>query len=185
MTFLEIVCSADHGTVLTYEQHPDGQLTPVLKPFEPSTLNSWGYSLVRMTILRFAEELGPSLALTDPFANVREAVLGCYSQLWLSPNRQEVQNWGNFPFDDGWGERSAPLHLLTPYDWTDLLQMARGRLPARHRHFWMAGSAALSPPPLRALVGAVFAAKRVAASPRPLRTLVAGLRSLLAQLLRW
>jgi hypothetical protein len=147
-TFIEAVCSADHGSVAGFRESDSG-VVPVLDPPHLAA-QEWGIDEVQATILEVAERVAPfatEIAAHDP----RDALHDVVALFLDAPDRDEVDAWATFPFtDDPAG--------VTATDWVarwssgDLARWAlRGIEP---RSFWPQASLALSPRPTRALLAA-------------------------------
>jgi hypothetical protein len=135
VTFFETICSADHGTVVTYEDLGD-QVKPVLKECVNTPVIQWGFAFVRSTMLWFTENLFLDKRFVGPYADIRDVSVKCFQTFWASPTIQEATAWGSFPMEDGWGKESFYHHLAQPYTLRNLpLVLWAGVFPGR-RHWW-------------------------------------------------
>ncbi len=140
--FLEAVCVADHGSVVGYRCGDTG-FEPVLARGTHEAALRWGHSLVRSTILDTVESLQiDSNWRTD----IREPTTRVFDLFWTSPTRDEARVWGEFPFDDGWGQHCRTVPLARPYDAFEVLR----RMPP-HRHWWHDAAVTQSAAPVRML----------------------------------
>ena len=143
LTLVELACTADHGSVVRYEDH-DGVVVPIFDEDGNRPVVDWGLPIVRETVRRVAEELivDPELVGVDGI-DLRPAILDVFNLFWTSPTRAEAAAWGAYPFEDGWGNQSY-RHPIAE---------ARGVLDAvrrqPYRHWWEQGSAQLSGPVAR------------------------------------
>lgn len=144
----EMICSADHGTVLGYKEVGE-QVEPVLKEDSNPLVMNWGYSIVRETVCCFAENLLLDSSLINLWADVRAASTNVVKAFWLNPSFAEAKAWGDFPMEDGWGNESFYHCLAESYRWRDLITaLWHGELRGR-RHWWHEGAFALTPPILQ------------------------------------
>lgn len=173
VTMIEMICSADHGTVLGYKSDAGG-IRPALKEERNSAVLDWGYDLVRNTVSRFADELLLDSELVSPWADLRRAIAATLTLFWLSPTGAEAEAWGGFPFEDGWGQASYILRLGPPFRWRDLAHIVAQKDVRHHRHTWKHGSLQRTPPVLRHLLHGLLLTKRLIKS----ETAQAGLRRL-------
>ncbi|WP_165360588.1 HAD family hydrolase [Candidatus Chloroploca sp. Khr17] len=140
---VEIVCTADHGTVLGF-QHNGAQVVPILQEQFNTAAYAWGYAFVRETICHFADVLELSPDLVNVRVDVRPAAVEAISHFWRHPTREEAVAWGAFPFDDGWGKELFFSPLARPYQWSDLPRILRTGHMAHPRHNWQRGSLVLT-----------------------------------------
>lgn len=139
ITFLEAVCSGDHGSVIDYEVK--GKIVrPILKEEANQTVLNWGYPIVRDTILAFTNYLLLDESLINPDGEVRAMSESLLQAFWLSPTEKEAHAWGSFPMEDGWGKEAELLVLAPPYSVADMLGLCwhlirYKKLPQR-RHLW-------------------------------------------------
>ncbi|HIK46229.1 MAG TPA: hypothetical protein IGR64_15310 [Leptolyngbyaceae cyanobacterium M65_K2018_010] len=154
ITFLESVCSADHGSVVDYSYaHNSDEVHPVFKEESNQAVTDWGYPLVRTAILNFTDNLLLDSNLLNPFGDVRALIETLQKEFWLNPTLEESKAWGNFPLEDGWGKESKFLTLAAPYSFRDLpklwwLVFKTGDVWLR-RHWWHSASLKMSPPLLK------------------------------------
>jgi FMN phosphatase YigB (HAD superfamily) len=148
ITFLEAVCSADHGSVLDYKNDLD-VVRPILKDESNQAVDEWGYPIVRNTILTFAENLLLDFRLLNPWADVRTMIEHLQQEFWRDPSVKEAHAWSNFPLEDGWGKHSEALVLAKPYSVFDLprlwLHIFRYGGIWWRRHWWHAAALKMTP----------------------------------------
>ncbi len=159
IALMEMFCSADHGTVVDFAAVA-GRVEPVLKAEFNRPALAWGLPTVRATIYAFTDHLLLTSDLLDATDDVREALAEVLHAFWMFPLAAEARAWAAFPWEDGLGTETYWNRLAEKYDWTDVIQAAtQGRLALRHRASWQAGSLALSPRPLRAVLKATMHAR--------------------------
>lgn len=134
VTMMETFCSADHGSVVTYQRCSDGTVEPVLTMAVNQPVLDWGFERVRETVSAVADALLLDTELVNPEANFAGACMSLFRLFWFQPSRSEAMAWGSFPMEDGWGSESVSLKLATAYRWQDLLKR-------QHRRHWWAGAA--------------------------------------------
>jgi FMN phosphatase YigB (HAD superfamily) len=145
---VEMTCSADHGTVISYKE-VGSQVEPVLKEDFNSTVMNWGYPIVRETICCFVDNLLLDPSLINLRTDLRAACVELCNAFWSNPSLAEATAWGDFPMEDGWGNESFYHCLAESYRWNELMAtLWQGNLRGR-RHWWEAGALALSPPRLQ------------------------------------
>lgn len=147
----EAVCSADHGTVLGYQQMGD-RVEPVLKDAANQAIFSWGFTKVRETICCFAEQLVLDQQLLNPWADLRPVCCDVIREFWLQPTEQEGRAWGSYPMEDGWGKESFHHCFATSYRREHVLYALLNGQPWGRRHWWQAGALAMTPPQRRRLL---------------------------------
>jgi FMN phosphatase YigB (HAD superfamily) len=147
---VEASCSADHGTVLGYRQQGE-RVEPILKHHDNQPIVNWGFSLVRDTILCFADCLFLDQDQVDAWADVRQVSAAVIAKFWQRPSRSEAAAWGAFPMEDGWGKESIIHCFAVPYRWKDLLTPLWYGNNTGRRHWWHEGALAISPPKLQRL----------------------------------
>ncbi len=135
VTIFEAICSADHGSVVTYEDLGD-RVKPVLEDRVNTSVMQWGFPFVRSTLLWFTENLFLDQRFVNPYTDIREVSVNCFQTFWTSPTVQEATAWGSFPMEDGWGKVSFYHHLAHPYTLRSLPSVFwTGSFPSR-RHWW-------------------------------------------------
>jgi FMN phosphatase YigB (HAD superfamily) len=152
---LELFCTADHGTVLAFENN-GANVRPILEEERNQRAVDWGLAVVRKTVCSFAENIILDCGLVNPYADVRKATAKTVELFWRSPSRNEAIAWGELPWEDhGMGTYRVPIaqryhlkHVLSGF--------TRGKVVAHHEYAWVAGSVALTPRSLRRmLTGAI------------------------------
>lgn len=147
VTFLEMICSADHGSVLTYQQVGD-RVEPVLTDEVNHAVLGWGYSIVRESIQCFSEQilLHPDYVKIE--SDMRPVLERLLTEFWSNLTPEEAKVWGKFPMEDGWGEQASVNPLARPYSFGLLLLVLRGKIDIR-RHWWHTAAIKMSSYPLR------------------------------------
>jgi FMN phosphatase YigB (HAD superfamily) len=142
--FLEMVCSADHGTTIGYQQKM-GEIRPVLSDASVNAIQEWGHTIMIESIANVARTLAISQQIPEVWqADIRAVSTSCFALFWNKPNRHEAAAWGSFPFDDGNGQFTRQLKLAAPYSISDAWKPGEP-----HRHWWHQGALALSGPAAR------------------------------------
>jgi len=153
-TLLEMVCSADHGSVIDY-QIRDNQVYPIFKEESNQAVLDWGYPIVRDTILHFADHLLLDASLLNPQADVRSMVATLQQAFWLTPTQNEARAWGTFPMEDGWGKESEFITLAAPYSLKDLPRLwwhaVKDIEILWRRHWWHGAAIQLTSPWMQGL----------------------------------
>jgi FMN phosphatase YigB (HAD superfamily) len=148
-TFMEMTCSADHGSVVGYKVC-NGKVKPVLTSKANEAVIGWGYPIVRETILKFADNLLLDPTLLNVWGDIRVATRTLLSLFWSDPTIEEAKAWGGFPMEDGWGKEYVTLTLATPYSLNEFPKLCRslyrnGDVYLR-RHWWHEAALKMSAP---------------------------------------
>lgn len=145
LTFVELACTAGHGSVIGYRRCDDGVVEPVFASDDNEPAVRWGLPLVHQTIRRVAEELRlEDVLIGSSSVDLRPAIVDVFEMFWNSPTRREAASWGAYPFEDGWGEH-AVRNQLAARRW-----LYHALAPQPHRHWWTGGAKRLSGPLTRA-----------------------------------
>lgn len=152
LTLVELACTADHGSVLGYED-VKGTVIPIFDENGNEPVVDWGLPIIRQTVRRVAEEmlLEPDLVSIQGI-DLRPAILDVFEEFWTSPTTEEAQAWGAYPFEDGWGTQSYRHPIAEARGVVDAFR----RQP--YRHWWEQGASQLSGPVTRT----AFQSRRVA-----------------------
>lgn len=152
LTLVELACTADHGSVLGYED-VKGTVIPLFDENGNEPVVDWGLPIIRQTVRRVAEEmlLEPDLVSAEGI-DLRPAILDVFDQFWNSPTTEEARTWGAYPFEDGWGKQSYRHPIAEARGVVDAFR----RQP--YRHWWEEGASQLSGPVTRT----AFQSRRVA-----------------------
>jgi len=144
LTFVELACTADHGSVVGYRDDGTGTIIPVFSNDDNRAVVEWGLPLVHETVGRVANELilDDSLIGSDSI-DLRPAILDVFEVFWKNPTPEEAAAWGAYPFEDGWGEQAQRNCLAARRS----IHHALGQQP--HRHWWNGGARQLSGPVVR------------------------------------
>lgn len=143
---LEMFCSADHGTVLSFTEEGE-QVRPVFKEERNQRIIDWGLPLVRKAVYCFTENLLLDTSLVNPWADVREASADVLQSFWLSPSPTEAKAWGDFPWEAGHSEKTNSL--AQSYPWTGVAKSFLTARLAYQQGLWLEGSIAQSAPPIQ------------------------------------
>lgn len=148
-TLLEMVCSADHGSVVDYDMQGN-EVVPILKEDSNQAVLNWGYPTVRDTILTFTDQLLLDASLLNPQADVRAMIATLEQEFWLHPTQNEARAWGTFPMEDGWGKESEFIVLAAPYSLKDLPRLwwhaVKDIEILWRRHWWHGAAIQLTSP---------------------------------------
>jgi len=145
-SFIEVICSADHGPVRGFREGLDG-VEPVMDPYDTAP-DEWGMREVQSVILAVTDRVAPFVAdLAE--ADLRPALIDLLRLFLHRPDRAEVEAWGPFPFaPDPGGAAAAPW--VARWSTADMLRWAaQGRQP---HSFWPQASRLLAPRAGRSLV---------------------------------
>ncbi len=145
LTLVEVACTADHGSVLGYEQRGE-RIDPLLASTSNQAVEDWGFDIVRDTACRVAEALDERLLAELPAVDLRPAIRSVFEAFWLHPTAPEARAWGAYPFEDGWGPDAVSLTLAGRQSLGEAFRSQP------HRHWWRAGARTLSSPVPRALL---------------------------------
>ncbi|GAC1477160.1 MAG: hypothetical protein NVS2B14_18870 [Chamaesiphon sp.] len=138
---LEMFCSADHGTVISFKKTSEG-VQPVFREERNQRVIDWGLPLVRKAVDCFIENLLLDASLVNPWADVREASADVLQSFWLSPSDTEAKAWGDFPWERGHSEKTDSL--AKSYHWIHVAKsFLTGKL-ANNQGVWLEGSIARS-----------------------------------------
>ena len=157
--YLEIFCAADHGT-LTGFRPEGGRIAPVLAAGAAARMRAFGLPLYRRTLLAVVDALDPAALDLAALEGMRGPIRDLLEAFWMRPTPEEVRAWGAFPVEIGEGDGGRALALAEPYRPADLPGLLAGRTGLRkHKYFWVEGGLALTPPPLRASLRTLRAAR--------------------------
>lgn len=156
LTFVELACTADHGSVTGYREAADGSVVPTLCEDDNQPVVDWGLQLVHSTVRRVAEELVLNDTLVGSESiDLRPAIMDVFDLFWNKPTRAEAMAWGTYPFEDGWGENATRNTLASRR------RVHHAVAPQPHRHWWNGGARKLSGPVTRAAFDSRAIAQRV------------------------
>jgi len=152
-TIMEMFCTADHGTVITYEE-VDGCVKPRLEQTWAERMDDWGLSVVQHTVMSFLDALHDQ---PEPvkLEQVQRTVLNeLLNAVWNNPSADEAHAWGRFPRELGQADEPYVQPLAPPYDWSDVAYFMRYGHHAHcllktHNLCWTAGRLAASPNGIR------------------------------------
>lgn len=150
---LELFCSADHGTVIGFEENND-HVVPILEKQINHELISWGLPILRDSTDRFIGNLVTDRSLVDPFADIRDCSLQLFRAFWNTPSFDEGKAWGSIRWEDHLTSHGPKLtSWSTSYKWSDVLDsLLQGRYPKHQSWQWIQGSIAQSPPSIQFLL---------------------------------
>ena len=152
-TMMEMFCTADHGTVISYEE-VDGCVKPCLEQTWAGRMDDWGLSVVQQTVMSFLDALHDQ---PEPvrLEQVRRTVLNeLLNAFWDNPPGDEARAWGSFPRELGQADEPYVRVLAPPYQWSDVFYFGRYGPHAHwllkpHKLCWTAGRLAASPSGIR------------------------------------
>ena len=160
-SLVEMFCRADHGIVLGYQRGADGRIQPKLKADGQSPAGEFDVVQHQQVIGTVAAELCLSEELTDPWADLRPAIVDSMEQLWMSPMPVEARVWGQLNCDTDQGEPCC--QIARPYRWRNSWRGLRhGRVVHEDYSFWPAGSWAITSPVVRLVLSGMMAVHRLA-----------------------
>lgn len=143
---LEMFCSADHGTVLSFIEEGE-QVRPVFKEERNQRIIDWGLPLVRKAVYCFTDNLLLNASLVNPWADVREASADVLQSFWLNPSNTEAKAWGDFPWETGHSEKTNSL--AQSYPWKSVAKSFLTARLAYQQGLWFEGSIAQSALPIQ------------------------------------
>lgn len=151
--WLEIFCSADHGTVLKLED-VNGKIQPFLEKKDNQLVIDWGLPLVWRTIDSFLDNLWINTDLLNLQADLRQVSLNLVKTLNSSPSRTEAKVLGSYPWEEHLSDQGSLVHpWASPYTWIQVINSALKREFPRHSSCsWIEGSVLISPPLLSRLL---------------------------------
>ena len=153
---LEMFCAGDHGTVTGFTDQGDS-VRPNLKEQRNQAVIDWGLPIIRETACRFVDNLLLDSTLVNSYADIREATVELLETFWLRPSFDEARAWGEFPWEDGFGENSFVNPSAMAYNSRDVLKALRfGRIVPHHRAAWHEASLVLTPRPIRTMLKAAI-----------------------------
>ncbi len=155
---LEMFCSADHGTVISFIEQ-EGEARPVFKKERNQKVIDWGLPLLRQSVNYFTENLLLDASLINPQADVREASADVLQSFWLSPSVMEAHAWGDFPWEKGHSEKTESL--AEPYHW---VHAAKSFLTLRldsNQGIWTEGAIARSSRPIQKALQGILRYRRL------------------------
>lgn len=142
-TLMEIVCQADHGSVMALERLGDG-FAPVCRPAEASS-SRWSVPQFQRAAVEFANAVAiEEVGCVD--ADLRGVCDGLLRRLSLSPNADEVALLAPLGFVDDQGG-SEPQPFAHGYGWSEVRLAYRtgSTSPALGLNWWAAAATALTP----------------------------------------
>jgi predicted HAD superfamily hydrolase len=144
---LELFCTADHGTVIDFEDKGEW-VSPVLKEDFNLRVLDWGLPIVRQTINCFLDNLLLEKDLVNPYVDVREPLAKVFEVFWSTPSKAEAMVWGSLPWEKHLRTQKIAYNpWAESYGYQHVLQFAlTGKLPKHHAHTWTHGSTQLSSP---------------------------------------
>lgn len=173
LKWMEAFCSADHGTVVGFEEEGK-EVRPVLKENGNQPLLEWGLLMIQKTVYCFTENLLLDSRLINVDADVHNATAEALKAFCLKPSLPEVKAFADFPVEIGFGKDSYMVHLAERYRWKHIVNSFRAS-KAMHDHpaIWHEGALLLTPPLVRlALKTALFVSHTLRCTIRPLKHLI-------------
>jgi len=161
-TLLETFCTADHGSVVGYEQQGD-TVQPVLEPSWPDRMATWGLPVVREAVDAFLDGVTRHAELLHTSADLRPVMAEVIQQFWRTPTAAEAEAWGQFPREQGHAHDQGAKPLAPRYPWKAPFAFARYGSQAHeqltHKFSWPAASLHRSHPLVRGSISAVLTAR--------------------------
>jgi hypothetical protein len=176
---METFTAGAHGPVLGYRRGT-GRIEPRLASEVNDPVVGWGLPLVHEVVEAYCDALLLDPALVPVQADLRPAVGALLRAFWCEPWREEVEVWGEFPWEaDQAGGRLYPL--AEPHSPGDLVEALRsGWIAAPRASSWPAGSLAVTSRPLRTALRGVLRLRelsgRLTRVPGRLRRALGGFR---------
>ncbi len=156
--FLEVFCTADHGTTIGYRCEGD-RVEPTLATQPSGLVGTRGFRLMRETIDCFTDDLVIDREIVALHAGLRATVTENLRQFVLTPTIDEARAWGSFPFEAlGTG---AVRTLAESWSLGDVARRLMGRPLPGDWFTWRDGSRLVSSPPARKVLGAAGTARHV------------------------
>jgi predicted HAD superfamily hydrolase len=97
-TFIELFCTADHGTVLGYSNAVSGNVfSPILRSPTNPEAEAWGLSIFRESVCEFSRIIAEEFPKYR-HVNMRPALVDLIEMLTLRPSPVEAKIWGDIQF---------------------------------------------------------------------------------------
>lgn len=145
---LEMLCSADHDTLVRLELCND-RIHPILRNETMPALENWGLPLLRETVREVIDnaDLHPTTA-AEALA-MRPVIHELLQAFWFNPTPGEAATWSRFPLGDRMGHLDKDIRLARPFRLADALDTWRnGTIELPHGCVWYSGCRALTPAPV-------------------------------------
>jgi len=136
---MEIISTADHGTVSGYEHH-DGRVEPVLECKVNQDFLSWGFDALRDTLSYFCESLLVDKSFPESANSMKGTVTALIDEFWIRPTHAEAECWGRFPLGDKIGKHDHMNILAKPFTCRDALKLLFLGCTRRNSGTWFYGS---------------------------------------------
>jgi predicted HAD superfamily hydrolase len=147
-TLMEMFCTADHGTVLSYKE-VDGRVEPYLESSWEQRMSDWGLATVQQTVFSFLDALHDQPDWVQSAGIDTSVINELLHAFWQNPTENEARAWGSFPRELGQADEPYVQPLASPYDWSDVFYFGRYGSHApwllkTHKLSWTAGRLAAS-----------------------------------------
>ncbi|MDQ3535015.1 MAG: hypothetical protein M3421_05240 [Bacteroidota bacterium] len=154
-SLMESFCTADHGSVIGYEQAGD-MIKPVLSSEKNDKVVDWELEIIQKTVSQFTESLFLNENYVDSYVHLRPLVAKIIETFARNPSKEEALAWGSFQLEENAFEIKF-LPLAQPYKISHLFQILKNGDPLQHKLSWVEGALAMTHPTLQKLV--IFTAK--------------------------
>jgi FMN phosphatase YigB (HAD superfamily) len=163
--FMEIFCSADHGTTIGYRADDNRTIVPILRHGgDAKGINVKICSVIQRAVLAFSQHWALGAGLPDPGNPMTNVLTALFNAFIEAPTPDEARAWGRWQYEDDQLGRYA-LSLAAPLSWRDVLRVvARGYLVPQHNSHWQEGAIAAMPRLRRRAYRAVQHARSIARS---------------------
>ena len=136
---LEVFTVADYGTVIGYEERPEG-VVPVFedRPLPEHAL--WRSQSMREPMFTYAENMVVDECSPGKWKALREPVMRGFWQFWYRPTLKEADIWGRFPVEVGFGDDFRFQSLAPRLSLPKFMKLRSGdRVPGVLVNPWYAG----------------------------------------------
>ena len=115
---VEMLCAGTVGRTVDYEAHGD-RVEPVLEIPVNTVVIDWGLPAIHATANRVAELVASHLPADPGSIDGVPFVWATLRAFWTYPSSEEVRDWGSFPWEESWRNRSSrwrngSRHVLSP-----------------------------------------------------------------------
>lgn len=147
----ETLLFANHGRTTRF-QNTGNTVEPVLNSIENQGFNDTYFETYAKSIETYTQEFLSKPKGISCEGNLAQITFEIVSRFWLAPTKMEATAWSQLDWE--WDPQGNTTYPLTrAYTLSDLkTAMTQRRLPECYPQFWVAGSAALTPPKLLALL---------------------------------
>jgi FMN phosphatase YigB (HAD superfamily) len=142
----EVLCQADHGSVLGFTRNSDGRISPELDQTDADNplVPDW-FGIHRTTIHHFVAETLASMSPPSAAFSYKRLLIQLLEVFWLDPLREEARIWGACRFaSHGLATTKVPL-APSPDSVGELLEILGIKRSRNTGTLWREGSAAKLP----------------------------------------